>query len=933
MRTPFILFFLPILALAGNRLFAQSNPVINNISGTIWEIPKGDTTGVPIPGASVFLLHSRDSSLIKSTLSGLDGRFLFPEVNQGNYLLLTSFMGFAESYASIPLERFRRNGTIDLGKITLQESAYTIGELIVTGIAPEVVVKEDTLIYNTSAFRMEDGAVVEDLLKRLPGIEVEPDGTIKDATGRTIRRVFVNGREFFGNDPRMATRNLTVDMIDNVQVIEKKSDEAILTGVDDGETETIINLTIKKNRMDGWIGNISVGGGMLVNDRFDEGLRYSGRNTLNKFTEKAQTSFIVNANNINEGGGGSGGIVNSNSFGINNATTVSDKLKMNAGVRYSYTESSAMRNSFRTNILIDSVSYRRSESNNQNYTHNMEVNYRMEYKPASATTIVFEPRVSYNMLNANNNSFNETLAGDLDSSRVNRSNTLEARKTDGLTLNGVLTVSHRFEKAGRRLSVSMNGNLNHSKGDATNISQTAFFLQPDRNRDLNQEQSTSNNSNSFSFRVSYVEPLRPNLSLQASYNYRRNGTRNIRETFDLDDHGLYSSLNADYSKSLHNYFTNQNIGVSLNGRSKNNNYNYNVGVNIIPSFTQSTSFIKDGGVEGRDSILNRVEGRRVVNYAPQVEMTYRFNRQTNLRFTYRGNTRQPSVTQLDPTPDNTNPLNIRSGNPDLLPSFTHTMSLRFNANQREKQRNLQVSLDYSFTANEIINYTEYESGTGVQYTAPINENGSWNSSGNIVYSMPIGASKRFKFNTTTRISYNNRIGYSNVQRQSLRNVQGTFGVRENIGISYAKDWFYGQLRANANYTHTVNSLEGRQDQRNANYGITYNTLLTLPKSFSINSDINYRVTRGLSTGYNKDELIWNFGFSKKILKNNAGTLGLQWTDILQQRLNISRNITANYIEDSEYRALTSYVMASFLYRFNNYRGNNSNSRGRQGGGF
>jgi hypothetical protein len=385
-------------------------------------------------------------------------------------------------------------------------------------------------------------------------------------------------------------------------------------------------------------------------------------------------------------------------------------------------------------------------------------------------------------------------------------------------------------------------------------------------------------------------------------------------------------LNTDYSKSLKNRFVTQNIGISLNGASPK--YNYNLGVNISPSHTQSTSFIKNGNANGQDSILNHIAGRKVVNLSPQINYTYRFNRESNLRFTYRGNTRQPSVTQLDPTPNNTNPLNIRSGNPDLLPSYINTLSLRFNTNQRTKQRALTVTADYGFTLNVIINFTTYEEDTGIQYTAPVNENGSWNTSGNIMYSSPIGSSKRFKFSVDTRIDYNNRIGYTTVKKQSQRNVSGTFGLRENISLSYSKNWFYGQLRANFRYSNTVNSLEGIDAQKNTNYGITYNTQLTLPWNIGIDSDINYRATRGLSTGYNKDEVLWNAGVSKRFLKGNRGSLRIQWTDILQQRLSISRNVTANYIEDSESNILTSYVLVSFAYRFNNLKGNDrTRSRG------
>jgi len=971
----FSLFF--IVFFTGNGL-AQSRSIQCDIVGTVWEMPYDDEKGLSIPGANVVLLNAADSSLVKGISSGNDGKFLLSGIKQGNYTLKVSFLSFETSYTSISSGRFRTGRTIDLGKIFLRESALLLAEAVIEGQAPEVVVKGDTLEYNPEAFKMQDGAVVEDLLKRLPGVEVETDGSITSG-GRQIRRVYVNGREFFGNDPRMATQNLTVDMIDKVQVIERQTEQAILTGVDDGETETIINLTTK-NSAKGWMINITVGAGSLVDNITDEAPRYSAQSTMMKFTENSQTSFIVNANNISRqgftdrgntvrsgssdgggysgggsisgggrtgggrsndvgsfsggggtgssGGGGRGGITNSNTIGVNTSAIVNNKLRIGGDLRYNYSETFANSNSFRTNLLIDSVSYRKNSSQSQNYSHNFELNGKMEYKPDSVYTIVFEPQLAYNLSNSHSNTFQETLAGDDFFTPVNRSDALTGMKSNGLELSGNLTITRRFERKGRRLSLVVGGNLNHSTGNGTNISNSEFFLQQGRNRYLDQESETSTNTNSYSFRFSYVEPIRENMNLQFLYSFRQNGTHNIRETFDED-----GTLNPDYSKSLDNNFRNQTIGITLNGTYPKSTYT--IGVNIMPSYTQSTSFIKNGISEGVDSILNRIDGRHVTNYSPQINYTYRFNRQTNLRFTYRGNTRQPNVTQLDPTLNVTNPLNIRSGNPDLLPSFTNTMTLQFNTNQRETQRSLTASANYSFTLNEITNYTindydpetdEIRPGTGIQYTRPINENGSWNSQGNIMYSSPIGNSKKFRFSTTTQLGYRNNVGYITVQRQSQRNITKTTSIRETLGLSYNKNWFYGQFRGNISYSNSIYTLESRDNRKDVNYTITYNTQLTLPWSIGINSDINYRAQRGLSEGYNKDEALWNAGLSKQFLKGNRASLRIDWTDILKQRLSISRNVTANYIEDSEYNALTSYVLFSFSYRFNNMTSIRNRSR-------
>jgi hypothetical protein len=305
----------------------------------------------------------------------------------------------------------------------------------------------------------------------------------------------------------------------------------------------------------------------------------------------------------------------------------------------------------------------------------------------------------------------------------------------------------------------------------------------------------------------------------------------------------------------------------------------------------------------------------VINYSPQINFRYRFNSNTNLRFDYRGNTRQPSVSQLDPTSNNTNPLNIRTGNPELLPSFSNNISFRLNSNQRITQKALSANLNFAFTMNEIINFTEYEEETGVQHTMPINENGSWNSSADIMYSLPLDSAKRFKLSTTTRFNYNNRIGYTMVNKRSERNTSKTVGASENLGLSYSKGWFYGQFRGSIRYTNTFNSLEGKADQASYNFSITYNTQLYLPSNWIFASDFNYRANRGLSSGYNKDELLWNASMSKQFMKQKQASLRLQWNDVLRQRLNVSRSINANYIEDSEYNALTSYFILSFTYRF------------------
>ncbi len=931
--------------------FAQSRQMLGvsqakDIGGTLFvkTIENETETEYPAIMVNVCLCQPKDSSIIKFATSDEKGIFLMRTVAPGDYLLSFSGLGYNTLYKSLTKNDFRK-GNIQLGRVQLEESTIALSGVTITANPPEVVVKEDTLEYNPAAFRMQESAVVEDLLKRLPGVEVEPDGKISSG-GKEVKRVFVDGKEFFGNDPKMATKNITVDVIDKVQVVTKKSDEALLTGVDDGEEETIINLTIKKGMKRGWLGNVTAGAGATVRDPGEQSPRYSANGMISRFLESNRFSLIFNSNNINNQGstdagnivrtgmrgsgasrgGIGGGITNSNTIGLNATGIVNDKLKAGGNVRYNYSDVFVDRNSFRQNLLIDSVSYRKNMSREQNYSHNLAVDTKMEYAPDSANTIVFSTNFSYNGSDSYDVSAQSTLAGDIDSTKVNASNADTYLSSSGLVLGTELTWSHRFEKKGRRLNFSARASWNRSSGDGTNVSVSEFFKNPKKNKYLNQDLNTDSYNDSYNFRASYIEPVGTNNTLQFSYNVRYNKTKNLKETYEYDPAtDTYSILNPDYSKSLDNDFVNQTIGLTFNTiRTK---YSYTAGVNIVPSYTQSTNFIKSGSREGNDSVLNRIAGRSVVNYSPLINFRYRFNSNTNLRFDYRGNTRQPSVTQLDPTPNNTNPLNIRTGNPDLLPAFTNDISFRLNDNRRTTQQSLSAGVNFSFTMNEIINFTAYEAETGIQQTMPINENGSWNASADVMYNLPLDKAKKLRLSTQTRFGYNNRIGFTMVNRQSERNTSGTSSASGNLGLSYGKGWFYGQFRGSLRYSNTSNSLEGKEDQESYNYGITYNTQLYLPQNFTIASDINYTANRGLSSGYNKNEILWNASLSKQFLKKKQASLSLQWNDILQQRLNVSRNVTANYIEDSEYNALTSFFIVSFTYRFNSMGGRGNRSAG------
>jgi len=934
---------------------AQEAPAWGEIKGVAFE--KQEDEEILVEGAIVCLLNPKDSVVVKHTVTDAKGAFSFSSVERKNYILRISLITYNTFFKNITPSAFPGN-SIDLGKIRLTVNQVLLSEVTIEGQIPEVVVKQDTLEYNTAAFKMQESAVVEDLLKRLPGIEVDEEGKIT-SLGKNVKRVFVDGKEFFGKDPKMATKNITVDMVETVQVIDKKSDQELLTGITDGEEETIINLTIKKGMKKGWMTNATAGAGKFVDNSADNDPRYVSNLFVSRFLDNQQITLVGNSNNINnqgftEGGnqvrsnlrgsgrGGSGaGITNSSTAGVNVQSVINDKLKMGGNVKYDYSDQSVQSESFLEYINKadpknnNRGTFVKSRNSDRSYTNNLNFDYKAEYAPDSLNTFVLTAGLAFNDSYSSDYSWQQKLAEDT-LTLVTSSEGTNKINSSGTTVSAELTWARRFSKKGRRLNFSGNININQNSGEGTNESQTV--RKNGSVVDLDQELFNTSNRNSYSFRASYIEPVwKTNNTLQFSYNLRYNNTENVRESYDYNTFtNSYDSLSATYSRNSSNNFLNQTIGVNFN--SVQPKYSYNIGFYGSPSFTQSstTRFSRDSITHQLDTIFRTLPSRNVVNFSPLLRFTYRFSSLTSMRFDYRGTMNQPSATQLDPTPTNSNPLNIRSGNAELLPSFTHNLSLRFNSYNREAQRSFTANLDFSFTRNEFINYTEYDT-LGVRYTMPINENGSWNSSADIMLNTPLDKNKKFKFSTNTNISYNNQIGYLQGDSVANRNMAKTFSLRETLGLSYSKDWFYGQLRGNFRYSNTTNSLESAQKRESFNYGFTYNTQLFFPYSWTLASDFNFRATRGLSSGFNTNESVWNMEVSKQFLSKKQATVRIKWNDILQQALNIRRNVTAESIQDSESNILSSYFIVSFTYRFNQMGRNRSdryrNARNQNGQDF
>lgn len=413
--------------------------------------------------------------------------------------------------------------------------------------------------------------------------------------------------------------------------------------------------------------------------------------------------------------------------------------------------------------------------------------------------------------------------------------------------------------------------------------------------------------------MSYVEPLGNNNAIQVAYSFRQNNSESDRDTRTKDANGDYTILDEKYSKRLENSFTNQE--VEMNFQSIRQKYDYMFGFTVQPSSSASKTFVGD-------ELLNDYK-RSVVNYAPTAQFNYKWTRQHNLRLRYNGNTSQPSVTQLSPVEDVSNPLNITVGNPDLKPSFEHRLNLRYQNFNPEKNRHMGMFGNISYLNNDIISTTTTDLATGAKETTYQNVSGNWNANVRMMMNLPL---KNIKFSvfSMTFASYNNSNGFANTKLDDVitieKNISKRTNLGETLGLNYRSDLFDFGVRGNINYNNVKNTLEGQRDQEYFNYGGNANTTIYLPWDFSIESDINYSTNTGYADGFTQNEWLWNASMSKQIFKAKNGTIRFKIYDILQQRSNISRSVTSNYIRDTTTNTLTSYFMVHFVYRFNIFKG-------------
>ncbi|HEU5164804.1 MAG TPA: TonB-dependent receptor [Chitinophagaceae bacterium] len=915
---------------------AQKN---GNIKGVVFDT----IAKQPVPAATITVLQRKDSSLVTFTMTNSRGEFSLANVPYGDYRLLVTHVNYhnVNKYFTVNVA----NKNIDLPNIEVSDKNKVLEEVVIMAEAPPVTLIGDTVQYNAGSFKTKPNAVVEDLLKRMPGIQVEKDGTVK-AQGQEVKRVLVDGKEFFGNDPKIATKNLPADAVDKVQVYDKQSDMAQLTGFDDGQSEKTINLKLKKDKKKGVFGKVNAGGGT-------EG-RYQGKFNVNSFKGARQMSVIGMGNNTNAegfsfmdilsftggmnqlGGGGGGGVNinissndplassmgggNNNSIntswagGANYNNIIGTKMEVQSNYFYNRYNPVTEQKLSRQYILPDSTYFYNQNSRTDNLSNSHRFNLTYDYLIDSMNSLKFTPTL--NLQNSNNHSASayETLSEKL--LRSNRGVSDNFSASDGYNFNGTLLYRKKFKRRGRTFSLSVGTTLNNGDGNGELASINEFY---DRQGNLvktdsiNQHSDFESEVRGYNTRAVYTEPLFKRSLLEFSVSKNESRSVSDKITYDYNkSSGKHDIENPLLTNNYQNVYGTKTAGIRL--RTQKKKYNYSFGLTWQNADLEGT--IKSGI---KDSVITK----SFYNLLPNARFQYNFTRFKNLQLDYRASTNQPSVSQLQPIPDISNPLNIKLGNSNLKQEFTHRINANYTGMNPFRNKSFFWFSSYSFTNNKIVNFDVVDS-FGRKLTTPVNVNGVYNLNNDISVGWPLRFMKA-TMNFNTGVGYSKTIQFINTNRNNIYNI--SFDPSVEISKSF-KDKIDLSLRGGVAYNKAKYSLQSSLNNNYLTQDYSIDAGWQLPKNFYLSTDFTYTISSKRSEGFNAKVPLWNAAFSKLFLKYNRGEMKISVHDLLNENQAIVRTTNSNYIEDQSNRVLKRFFLLSFTYSLNKMSANANGPGGR-----
>ncbi len=935
-----------------------------------------EKTGEPVGFATASITVKGEKDPAKYVLSDSEGNVNLQKVRKGTYVFKAELMGYKPFTKEITVEK-----ELNLGVLAMAEDAEVLDAANVSAVGNPILVKKDTIEYNAASFKTSDNDMLEDLLKKLPGVEVNSDGTIT-ANGETINKITIDGKTFFLDDPQLASKNLPAKIVEKVKVVERKSEQARFTGIDDGNEETIIDLSIYKGMMNGWFGNLSAGGGHDVPDQgyygngksaLKDGWRYQGAGMVGNFKESSQISVIVNANNTNNrgfndlaggmmmgmrgGGGGMGmgmggfgggnGITSSWMGGLNGAFDLFDgDMELAGNYLYNGSDRYVEEESSKTTFMEDGshmITDNRGSSTNASQGHRFGI--RLDHEFNENTSILFEPQINFGTGNYSERSdFSTRTARGADTTFTNQGFNDNRGDNQNWTTSGRFLYRQRLGKAGRTFSANIDYNFSNNEMTGLNQSLTQTDFNQDGQFDneiVNQRFDQLSKNSSLSGRLVYTEPLTKTLFLEASYQYSWNVSKSSKDTYnsgsyDFDaSHMTYNPVgeeyDATYSSSILNRYINQRAGLTLSWQKEK--INAQVGAQINPTNTHNET-----NGESYDS--------KVINWSPEARIRYMFNDNSNLMINYNGRSSQPSTSQLMPVPDNTNPLNISLGNPYLQPYFTHNMRANFRFTNRETFTSVNASVNGGLVQNSITNAQWYDQA-GTQYSIPVNSKGNGNVNTRVMVNSPIGMSN-FSIMSNTNARYNQSLSYigtsslasdkyydpenadfnydlfhkdfpdlGNTDAFAKNKIQ-TMNISQMLRLTYRNDFVELVAGGRTNVSKSWYTMNTGNQKATWNNNASFEMNWTLPFGMNIISDLNYNWYNGYTT-QQEPEFILNAEVTQ-LLFNKTCTLALRAYDLLNQAKNLSVTDASNYHQEVRNNTLGRYIIISFTYRFGTFGG-------------
>lgn len=899
--------------------FAQKSTVIGRVFDST--VQKG------LPYATLSLVKAKDSTLVTFSRADSSGNFKFNNVDAGDYLVSTSFVGYLPVWKPVSVASGENK---NMGFVSMTDVKFAT-DVTVTAKRPPVTINNDTLEFNTENFKTQPNAVVEDMLKKMPGVTIDADGTVR-VNGQIVRKVTVNGKEFFTGDPKMATKNLNADAVDKVQVYDRKSDQSMFTGVDDGNTEKTINLKLKKDRNNALFGKLTAGGGT-------DG-RYDGQTNINQFKGDKQLSFLGMGNNTNKqgfsisdvlnftgemsrgmrngggitirtGGGDDNGLpvagLGQNQQGIAktfagganyNNTWNNRKTDLNTSYTTSDVDLFTERESHIQNLFPGNNYEQISKSSSQRRNKQNRVNAAWDQKIDTFTSFKMTPALQFQETQsvASNNITSRRADGSL----INEGYTNTAVKSNAVNFTNNLLFRRRFAKKGRTISANLNLTYNHSesKGDL-NSKYTYYTTTPSYDSLLNQKNERDAITRGFGASITYTEPIGKKSLLELSGFYNSNNGESNRVTYDYNGNsGKYDAQNSLLTNNFESNYTYQ--GGSLNFRSNLAKLNLNAGASV-----------QDAILKGVNHTFKNEQSQHFTDVLPNASVQYSFSRTKNLRMEYRTNTTQPSIQQLQPVPDVSDPLNISRGNASLKRQYDQTFSMNFFSASMERRTNLFAFINYTKSDNAIVTADSLKAN-GVRISQPVNASGVQNLFGALNFGFPVKALKsNVSIGSNTAMFKN--VSFLNGARNEITNWSFGPNMNWNFSIDNKIDL---QLTARYNYNNVKYSL---QPQLNNDYWQqTYTTDMTnyLPFGIVVNNQLNYVINTGRADGFNTSVPLWNASVSKGFFKNKRAELKLSGFDLLNRNVGITRSANQNYISDVKYNVLQRYFMMSVTYSLN-----------------